>query len=356
MKKCPYCGAQMSDDSLFCTECGKPFPQSNVCPHCGASMNEGDTFCQNCGKKLNELPSNVTDSTLRKCHFCGAEINDGDAFCGNCGANLQANVCPQCGASVDANAQFCSNCGNYLSADSVEETVSSQSEYVYEEEGENPIRKYLPYFIGTIALVAICCGGWWYWSSNKSKSSALENHIVQTGDTIAADPVMEADTMLIDSVAVDDYYEDMVADTLATDPAAENDNYEAYEDYEDVESERFIEHDEPKVQEDVNKVFDVVEQMPSFPGGSEALMRFLNENVRYPAVAEDNGIQGRVIVEFVVERDGSITDVRVAKSVDPLLDKEAVRVLRSMPKWKPGTQNGKPVRVKYTTPVTFRLQ
>ena len=89
MKKCPYCGAQMNDDSLFCAECGKPFPQSNVCPHCGASMNEGDTFCQNCGKKLNELPSNVTDSTLRKCHFCGAEINDGDAFCQSCGQVLR---------------------------------------------------------------------------------------------------------------------------------------------------------------------------------------------------------------------------------------------------------------------------
>ena len=96
--------------------------------------------------------------------------------------------------------------------------------------------------------------------------------------------------------------------------------------------------------------------MPSFPGGQAALFEFLSKNIRYPVVAEENGIQGRVIVTFVVERDGSITDVRVAKSVDPSLDKEAVRVTKSMPHWNPGMQNGGPVRVKFTLPVTFRLQ
>ena len=104
------------------------------------------------------------------------------------------------------------------------------------------------------------------------------------------------------------------------------------------------------------KIFEVVEQMPSFPGGQAALFEFLSKNIRYPVVAEENGIQGRVIVTFVVERDGSITDVRVVKSVDPSLDKEAVRVTKSMPHWNPGMQNGGPVRVKFTLPVTFRLQ
>jgi len=103
-------------------------------------------------------------------------------------------------------------------------------------------------------------------------------------------------------------------------------------------------------------VFDVVEQMPSFPGGDAELMKFLNSHIKYPAVAEENGIQGRVVATFVVERDGSITDVKVIKSVDPSLDKEAIRVLKSMPKWIPGKQNGSAVRVKYTVPVTFRLQ
>ena len=110
------------------------------------------------------------------------------------------------------------------------------------------------------------------------------------------------------------------------------------------------------VKEEETKVFDVVEQMPSFPGGPSALMQYLSSNIKYPVVAEENGVQGRVVCTFVVEKDGSITDVRVVKSVDPSLDKEAMRVVKSMPKWIPGKQNGSAVRVKYTVPVTFRLQ
>ncbi len=105
-----------------------------------------------------------------------------------------------------------------------------------------------------------------------------------------------------------------------------------------------------------NKVFDVVEEMPSFPGGQGALMQFLSSNIKYPVVAQENGVQGRVIVGFVVEKDGSITDVKVMRSVDPSLDREAQRVVKAMPKWKPGKQNGSAVRVKYTVPVVFRLQ
>ena len=105
-----------------------------------------------------------------------------------------------------------------------------------------------------------------------------------------------------------------------------------------------------------NKVFDVVEEMPSFPGGQGALMAFLSSNIKYPVVAQENGVQGRVIVGFVVERDGSITDVKIMRSVDPSLDREAQRVVKAMPKWKPGKQNGSAVRVKYTVPVVFRLQ
>lgn len=105
-----------------------------------------------------------------------------------------------------------------------------------------------------------------------------------------------------------------------------------------------------------NKVFDIVEEMPHFPGGAAALQAFLSSNTKYPVVAQENGVQGRVIVSFVVERDGSITDVRVVRSVDPSLDREASRVVRSMPRWSPGKQNGSAVRVKYTVPVVFRLQ
>ena len=110
----------------------------------------------------------------------------------------------------------------------------------------------------------------------------------------------------------------------------------------------------PRVEE--NKVFEYVEQMPSFPGGMAALMQYLSKNIKYPPVAEEMNIQGRVICTFVVERDGSVSDIRIAKSVDPSLDKEAIRVVSAMPSWIPGRQNGQNVRVKYTLPVTFRLQ
>ena len=102
-------------------------------------------------------------------------------------------------------------------------------------------------------------------------------------------------------------------------------------------------------------VFDVVEEMPQYPGGPQELFKFLSENVQYPAEAEKAGIQGRVILTFVVEKDGSISKPTVVKSVDPLLDAEAVRVISAMPNWKPGKQNGKVVRVKYTVPLSFNL-
>ncbi|MBR3531778.1 MAG: energy transducer TonB [Bacteroidaceae bacterium] len=107
---------------------------------------------------------------------------------------------------------------------------------------------------------------------------------------------------------------------------------------------------------DEGEIFQVVEQMPEFPGGMQALMAYLSKNIKYPSVAQDNGIQGRVLVSFVVNKDGSIVDPEVIKSVDASLDKEAMRVIKAMPKWNPGKQRGKPVRVKYTVPVLFRLQ
>ena len=116
-----------------------------------------------------------------------------------------------------------------------------------------------------------------------------------------------------------------------------------------------VEVQEEEEEEEV--VFVVVEKMPEFPGGQQALCKYLSENVKYPVIAQENGIQGRVICQFVVNKDGKIVDVEVVRSGgDPSLDKEAVRVIKSMPNWKPGQQRGKPVRVKYTVPVNFRLQ
>ena len=105
-----------------------------------------------------------------------------------------------------------------------------------------------------------------------------------------------------------------------------------------------------------NKVFDVVEEMPQFPGGPSALFEYISRSIQYPKEAEEIGVQGRVICTFVVEKNGSISDIKVINSVDPSLDKEAIRIINTMPNWIPGKKNGIPVRVKYTVPLTFRLQ
>lgn len=102
-------------------------------------------------------------------------------------------------------------------------------------------------------------------------------------------------------------------------------------------------------------VFDIVEVMPQFPGGQIAMLQYLMKNIKYPEQAVKEGIQGRVTVRFIVEKDGSISDVKPVLSVHPLLNKEAVRVVKSMPKWTPGKQNGKPVRVRFNLPVMFKL-
>lgn len=127
-------------------------------------------------------------------------------------------------------------------------------------------------------------------------------------------------------------------------------------DYAEYSSNDYIVSKSVNNHKDMDKVFDVVEEMPQFPGGSSAMFEYLATSIKYPEVAEENGVQGRVICTFVVGSDGAITDIKVYKSVDPSLDKEAVRVIRCMPKWIPGKQDGVPVKVKYTVPVTFRLQ
>lgn len=103
------------------------------------------------------------------------------------------------------------------------------------------------------------------------------------------------------------------------------------------------------------KIFDVVEQPPSFPGGQAALMSYLSKNVKYPEEALKDNVQGRVIVGFIVEKDGSVSNAKIIRGVDSALDKEAIRIVMSMPKWTPGRQNGRNVRTKYNVPVNFKL-
>jgi tonB family C-terminal domain len=102
-------------------------------------------------------------------------------------------------------------------------------------------------------------------------------------------------------------------------------------------------------------VFDVVEVMPQFPGGQIAMMKYIMENIKYPKQIMEEGIQGRVTVSFIVEKDGRVSNVRLLRSVQSALDKEAIRVVKSMPKWTPGKHNGKPVRVRFNLPVMFKL-
>jgi protein TonB len=109
-------------------------------------------------------------------------------------------------------------------------------------------------------------------------------------------------------------------------------------------------------EEEEAQVFFIVEDMPEFPGGEMALRTYIANQIKYPVIAQENGIQGKVYVTFVVGKDGSVSNASIARGVDPSLDKEALRVIGTLPKWKPGKQRGKPVNVSYTVPINFQLQ
>ena len=155
-----------------------------------------------------------------------------------------------------------------------------------------------------------------------------------------APAVAEVLTVVEDDVKLDDI------DIVSSEDDASSAQVEAYTPPAVVEEE----------EESSQQIFTVVEEMPKFPGGDAELLKFIAKSIKYPVIAQENGIQGRVICAFVVNRDGSVVDAEVLRGVDPSLDKEALRVIGTMPKWTPGKQRGKPVRVKYTVPITFRLQ
>ena len=123
-----------------------------------------------------------------------------------------------------------------------------------------------------------------------------------------------------------------------------------------LKDEVVVEKKEEKPKEVKEEIFRSVEQMPQFPGGDAALMKFLQSHINYPPMAAENSVQGKVILQFVVEKDGKVGEVKVARSVDKDLDREAIRVVKTLPRFTPGRQNGQPVRVWYTLPVTFKLQ
>ena len=112
----------------------------------------------------------------------------------------------------------------------------------------------------------------------------------------------------------------------------------------------------PEETREDGEIFMIVEEMPEFPGGEGELQKYLASSVRYPVIAQENGIQGRVYIQFVINQRGEVTNVTILRGVDPSLDREAVRVVEAMPKWKPGKQRNRPVRVSYTVPINFVLQ
>ncbi|MBO7110629.1 MAG: energy transducer TonB [Bacteroidaceae bacterium] len=159
--------------------------------------------------------------------------------------------------------------------------------------------------------------------------------------TVPPPPAAVTKAEIIEIVEDDaDIEEDIMAST------EDNVEWVDLDDYEVVEV-------EPEPEEE--EIFMVVEDQPEFPGGTAALLEYLRKNIKYPAICRENNIQGRVLVTFIVNKDGAIVEPEVVKSVNPSLDKEALRVISTMPNWKPGSQRGKPVRVKYTVPVNFRL-
>ena len=303
MKKCPYCNAQIEDGSLFCEVCGKQQPQGKVCTHCGAAINDGDMFCQGCGASTVGAPPAAPPPRVEQ------EVNS---------------------TGMKQPNQKKSSKGNVL----------------------------LFVIIGIFLFVALFLGaGWIYYSKYLKPRSSVVDYDVELASLAEKKGLhSEEDADVKDEVSIDAASELPVEEADSDMPAG---NIGAFdidapdETTSEAAKEVPIKQEPPK--ED-NKVYDVVEEMPYFPGGPSGLFDYLNKNMKYPTTAEENGIQGRVIVSFVVERDGSVTNTMIVKSVDSSLDQEAVRLVNSMPKWNPGKQNGSTVRVKYTVPITFKLQ
>jgi TonB family protein len=197
-------------------------------------------------------------------------------------------------------------------------------------------------------------------------SSIGEEIMYYTSDNTEDDSILIEEEIVFDDYSIAEDY--LSEETSEYDAIEEIYEYEEVEEVEEVEEEitEFYVEDElaiappvpsEAVEEEEEVIFVVVESMPEFPGGQQAMMRYIGENIQYPVIAQENGIQGRVICQFVIEKDGKVTDIQVVRSSgDASLDKEAIRVINSMPKWTPGKQRGKTVRVKYTIPVNFRLQ
>lgn len=164
--------------------------------------------------------------------------------------------------------------------------------------------------------------------------------------------IVDADKVKNEVMTMDEQKEDNTARGVVNQEGSDDaDKFKAVQ-----EAVKVVEEVKPEPKHEEEKIFVAVEQQAEFPGGQGALMKWLSNNIRYPEAAQQNDIQGRVIVKFVVEKDGSIGHATIVKGVDKDLDREALRVVNKMPKWQPGKNNGQPVRSYFNLPVTFRLQ
>lgn len=467
MKTCPFCNSQMDDDSLFCENCGKKYPQGLVCPNCGAELNENDKFCQSCGSKVENNDSvsssgpELIEETQKRCPNCGSIISDDSLFCENCGCKLsnEANNHEVAQQEVERKVIV-----EGRTQKTVRSTNQQESCLPRQNMHSSSSMMLLSIIIGVIVL-ALIGGGVWYYFNNKSSSD--QSAIVTTDNALVSDPqsVSEESTIKARVEEIYDkmleykgniyYYEpdfekqflsseynklydealdlanknddllmdsnpwtgqdaerpsiqvvnvDKISDNKAIveilfkryynrdrteqrtlylvkengiwliDDFKEEPFYSSVKGYlkEYIEESKNTSELENKEQDfvddiivdkndidnndDSDEVFMVVEQMPEFAdGGMAGLLKYLNDAIIYPANAKANDVQGRVRVQFVINRDGSISEAQVLESVDPELDKEALRIISSMPRWKPGMKDGKVVRVRYTIPVNFRL-
>lgn len=280
--------------------------------------------------------------------------------------------CTECGHAMSDKASVCPNCGCPTTREEEKyvSPVVPQVRPVSYEGNEGGKSKTLYVIIGILATLLIG-GGLYVWHSGLFGGNET-------------DKKMSDDIAVQDSIKSEDYSSVSSFDETEWDNSEyQNDvemlkNEEIFESSESSEKDGKLEYysesteeDKPETyKEDINnsnsikkrndaewqnRIWDKVDVPPSFPGGQSALLYWLASHVKYPPDAEENGIQGRVIVGFVIERDGSVSLVQVLRGVAPSLDKEAVRVVESMPKWTPGKQDGQNVRVKFNVPVNFRL-
>lgn len=205
----------------------------------------------------------------------------------------------------------------------------------------------------TVALGILFAAFEWSQSEIKIYDEALQNVVEEDEEMVEVTfrdetppppPPPEPETVLSDVIEIKENTEEVETADFST----EDDANKGVEIHEVVQQ---VEEEEPEEQ----KIHVVVEKMPEFPGGNEAMNRWLAKNIKYPLIAQENNIQGRVVCQFVVNSDGKIVDVQVVRGVESSLDAEAVRVIKSMPAWTPGRQGGKNVRVKYTLPIRFKL-